>query len=133
MKFLLPAAAIAGALALGAPQAHALTGSLAFSDGTADFFDLVPNAPVLGDSFTVTFNPTSQVAISTNTGLFNPPFTGAPVYLEPTTSSTAATFNFVGGNVWDLAADTSFVFTNGATVGLFEDVQFAVVKDCWLG
>ncbi len=129
MRCLLPAAAIAGALALGAPSAQAATGSLAFSDGTSDFFSLVPDVPVAGDMFSVTFNPTSQVAVNVNTGLFNPPFTGVPIYLETTVGSSAATFTYTGAaNIWEIEGDTSFVFTNGATVGINDNVQFLVIK-----
>ncbi len=134
LKFLLPVAAIAGALTFGAAPAQALTGSLAFADGTGDFFNAVdPTDPL--DTFSVVFNPIApngQTAVSTANGLFLPDFAPAPpIYLQNVSSPTA-TFTWLAaagpGALYTLDADTSFLFDNGVTIGLNAGVQFLVIK-----
>ena len=129
LKIFLPAAAIAAALAVGAPSAHAATGSLNFFDGLSDFFDDVPDAPVAGDMFSVTFNPGLQVGIQGSSGVFDPPFDGTPIYVENVNSASVASFTYTGASdLWTLNNTTSFGFTNGVTIGINEDVPFLVLK-----
>ena len=133
-KFLVPAAAISGALTIGAPSAHALqTGSLAFSNGNGDFFsqiDLTDPA----DTFSVVFNPTpSVVTSSTVTGIFSPPFTiTPPTNVDFGVTQSTGVFNYFaagpdpGTAIYKLAADTAIPFSNGVSVGIFGGVDFLV-------
>lgn len=136
LKFLVPAAAITGALTFGAPSAHALTGSLAFSNGTSDFASQV-NIADPTDTFSVLFNtpgPTGLVLINSATGLFTPPFAPAPPSsVDLAVSSPTAVFNWFapvapGAALYKLANNTAFTFSNGVTVGIFGGVDFLVTQ-----
>lgn len=135
LKFLIPAAAITGALTIGAPSAHALqTGSLEFADGTGDFFSQVNFADPT-DTFSVLFNTgTNPLAlVSGATGLFVPPFAPAPPSVALGISPATGVFNFVSlvnpfQAVYKLASNTAFTFSNGVTVGIFGGVDFLVSK-----
>jgi hypothetical protein len=145
-------------MAIGAPSAHALaTGNLAISNGNSDFFSQVQ--PCLGadlaggcvgysDSFAVTFNQGSNLFLSTANGLFVPPFPAAPPFSGTITltSATPANFSWVSTvfegagplaglsqSVYRLVGDTAFSFSNGATVGLFDGVEFLVSLNTGVG
>lgn len=162
LKALLPAAALTGAMAIGAPSAHALaTGNLAISNGASDFFsevkpcsgaDLAGGCLGYSDTFVVTFNQGSNLFLSTANGLFVPPFPAAPPFSGAITltSPTVATFQWVntisetvfppiaGGGAlnlsnYKLVGDTAFSFSNGATVGLFDGVEFVVTLNTGVG
>jgi len=136
LKFIVPAAAITGALTFGAPSAHALTGSLAFSNGTGDFASTV-NILDPTDTFSVLFNtpgPTGAVLINDAQGLFVPPFpVTPPSAFDPAVTSPTAVFNYFmpvapGAALYKLAADTAFTFSNGVTVGIRGGVDFLVTQ-----
>jgi hypothetical protein len=130
LKFLLPAAAITGALTFGAPSAHALSNSLAFSGGNSDFFSQV-NVADPTDLFTVTFNPSPLTQfVTTGSGLFAAQFPAVPGLYS--VAPTTATFQWVGAGTnpfqafYALTADALFNYTNGVTVGVFAGSVFEV-------
>lgn len=130
LKFILPAAAITGALTIGAPSAKALTGSLAFSGGTGNFATQV-NVTDPTDTFSVLFNPPPAVALaSSSSGLFIPPFTGFDV-LGVTSPTVLFSFEAPvapGAAFYTIGSNAAFTFTNGATVGLFAGDRFLVTQ-----
>jgi hypothetical protein len=127
------AAAISGALAIAASPANAQTGSLAWSDGTSNFFSQVdftdPN-----DIFSVTFDPPVGSGInlvSTANGVFVPPFAATPPSYAIGTNSPIGTFQQVAvldptTAIYELQTQTAFAFTNGVSIGLIAGTQFTV-------
>ncbi|MEM1173003.1 MAG: PEP-CTERM sorting domain-containing protein [Cyanobacteria bacterium P01_H01_bin.35] len=108
-----------GTVLAGATNAQAMvpTGSLAFQDGTSDFFSDVNVGA--NDTFDVTFNMGSLVFVSTATGDFVPPFVGAFTTEELLTST--ASFEYVSGDAsgftYKLTNDLVFDFDNGDNDG----------------
>jgi hypothetical protein len=133
LKFLLPAAAITGALTIGAPSAQALQiGNLEFADGTGDFASQV-NITDPTDKFSVLFNTGANpvALVSGAGGLFVPPFAPAPPSAAVGISAATANFTFFAPinpfqALYTLDSDTAFTFANGVTVGIFGGVQFIV-------
>lgn len=106
------AALLAGVVA---SPAQALTGSLAFSNGTDDWFSEL--APGAGDTFDIEFNPFDLNFVTTQNGDFTPPFDGSPVQGVAASigefefvSQVASTFTYA------LTNDLVFAYDNGATV-----------------
>ncbi len=124
----IPAAAIAGALVMGAASAKAATGSLAFGDGVSDFF--LPGIPGPGEMITGTFNPgpDSKAIFTSASGIFSPPFTTAPPSYFKAAIPTDFKFTLASGPVdcgaalqdcIVLSADqVLFKFVNGTEIGL---------------
>ncbi|MEA5391107.1 hypothetical protein VB738_07505 [Cyanobium gracile UHCC 0139] len=135
LKFLLPLAAVSGALTFGAPSAHALqVGNLEFADGTGDFASEV-NITDPTDTFSVLFNTGANplALVSGAGGLFVPPFAPAPPSAAVGISSALAGFTFFAPvnpfqALYTLDNDTAFTFSNGVTVGIFGGVQFLVTQ-----
>ncbi len=133
LKFILPAAAITGALTIGAPSAQALQiGNLEFADGTGDFASQV-NIFDSTDTFSVLFNTgANPVALVTGAGgIFVPPFAPAPPSVAVGVSPATANFTWAAAvnpfqALYTLDNATSFVFSNGVTVGVNAGVQFLV-------
>ena len=106
--------------------AQALTGSLAFSDGSDDWFSEVN--PGINDTFDIEFNPFDLNFVTTQNGDFTPPFDGSPVQ---GIQSSVGTFEYVSMDgsafTYELVNDLVFAYDNGATVtwaagSLFEGV-----------
>ncbi|NEN88969.1 MAG: PEP-CTERM sorting domain-containing protein [Okeania sp. SIO3H1] len=132
--FALSAATVFGGAVVAPAQAE-IAGSLAFTDGTTDFFSQVnPEDPM--DTFSVDFNPMpGEVAlVNSASGVFIPPF--SPGFnLEGVTQFTGE-FAFVSLEPddmfrYELTNDLVFAFNNGATItweagtdfiGMFTDV-----------
>ena len=135
-RFLIPAAAITGALTIGAPSAQALQiGNLEFADGTGDFASQV-NIADPTDTFSVLFNTGANpvALVSGAGGLFVPPFAPAPPSAAVGVSAALANFTWLapGSNpfqaLYTLDSDTAFTFSNGVSVGIFGGVQFLVTQ-----
>ena len=100
-----------------APQAQAatVTGELEFSDGTDDFF--IDVNPVFNDTFDVEFNPFDLNFVTTQSGIFTPPFDGSPVQ---GVASSIGNFEFISSAgstfIYGLTNDLVFAYDNGATV-----------------
>ena len=108
-------AVIASALTIICSTQAVTTGELAFSDGTDDWFSEV--TPGAGDTFNVEFNPFDLNFVTTQNGLFSPPFDGSPVQGVAASvgefefvESTGASFKYA------LTSDLVFDYDNGATV-----------------
>ncbi|MCP9932390.1 hypothetical protein KBZ08_00510 [Cyanobium sp. Candia 9D4] len=136
LNFILPAAAITGALTIGAPSAKALTGSAAFSGITADFASQV-NVNDGTDTFSVLFNPvpfTSTVVGAT--GVFIPPFTGGADFLGVTSPTVLFTYEAPvapGAAFYTIGSNASFTYSNGVTIGLFAGDRFLVSQGAPVG
>jgi hypothetical protein len=137
LKLLVPAAAIAGVLSIGATPANAQTGSLAWADGTSDFFSQVDLSDPT-DIFTVVFDPESApgaadgvTLVSTANGVFTPDFAPAPPAITYGTNSVVGIFQQVASidantAIYELQGNTSFNFSNGVSIGLIDTTQFTV-------
>ncbi len=135
LKFLVPVAAITGALTFGAPSAQALQiGNLEFADGTGDFASQV-NIADPTDTFSVLFNTgLNPVALVSGAGgLFVPPFAPAPPSVAVGVAPATGTFSWFAAlnpfqALYTLNNDTAFTFSNGVSVGIFGGVQFLVTQ-----
>jgi hypothetical protein len=133
LKFILPAAAVTGALTIGAPSAQALQiGNLEFADGTGDFASQV-NVLDPTDTFSVLFNTGANpvALVSGAGGLFVPSFAPAPPSAAVGVSAALANFTYFAPvspfqALYTLNSDTAFTFANGVSVGIFGGVQFLV-------
>jgi PEP-CTERM motif len=101
----------------GSAQAANIVGSLAFSDGTDNWYSQV--APGAGDVFSVTFNPGSINLVTTQDGFFTPPFNGDPVQgLAPSTGNFEYVSTVSDGTTnrytYKLTNNLVFEYTNGA-------------------
>ena len=107
--------AIGAAAMLPAAPAGAVllsTGTLAFSDGTADFFSSPAQT-----SYTVNFNPSGTARIDGSNGAFGSTFgTNENRTITPSTGI----FNLVSGTTFSLASALNFTFptSNGTTVSI---------------
>lgn len=117
--------------------AHAQTGSLAFSDGTDDFFSEVN--PGVNDTFDIEFNPFDLNFVTTQSGDFASVFDGSPVQGVQASVGSFEFVEFMGSSfIYELTNDLVFDYDNGVTVtwlagsefeGIFngpESVQFEV-------
>lgn len=111
----LSVATVFGGAVVASPAQAIVVGSLAFSDGTDDWFSEV--APGAGDTFSIEFNPFSLNFVTTQDGYFTPPFDGSPVQ---GVAPYEANFEFVSSSgsefTYALTNDLVFAFNNGASV-----------------
>ena len=119
----LPLSTVLSTVVVYPAQAQTFLGSLAFSDGTNDWFSEL--SPGVGDTFNVEFNPFNLNFITTATGVFAPPLFTPPV--ENIRSSTG-TFEFVEFNgsdfIYQLTNNLNFAFNNGVTITYLADSSF---------
>ncbi|NEO53816.1 MAG: PEP-CTERM sorting domain-containing protein [Okeania sp. SIO3B5] len=138
--FALSAATVFGGSVFAPAQAATVVGSLAFSDGTDDWFSQVD--PGAGDTFYIEFNPFDLNFVTTQNGFFTPPFDGSPVQ---GVAASKAHFEYVSSSgsefTYALINDLVFDYSNGASVtwgagtefmGMFngpDSVEFMLSED----
>ncbi|NES64400.1 MAG: PEP-CTERM sorting domain-containing protein [Okeania sp. SIO2D1] len=136
----LSAATVFGGSVFAPAQAATVVGSLAFSDGTDDWFSEVD--PGAGDTFDIEFNPFDLNFVTTQNGFFTPPFDGSPVQ---GVAASVAEFEYVSSSgiefTYALTNDLVFEYDNGASVtwgagtefmGMFngpDSVEFMLAED----
>ncbi|MGD1804686.1 PEP-CTERM sorting domain-containing protein [Dapis sp. BLCC M126] len=112
-----------GTVFAGTGAANAVVGSLAFSDGTDDWYSEVK--PGAGDTFNIEFNPFDLNFVTTQNGYFTPPFDGSPVQ---GIAASVAEFEYVSSSgsefTYALTNDLVFNFTNGAIVSYLAGTEF---------